>query len=50
LHEHFIYPCEIKNGNYMPPKDFGYSIEMKQKSIEKYKFPNGEYWRKNIWD
>jgi len=48
LHEHFIYPCEIQNGNYMPPKDHGYSIEMKEESVKKYNFPNGEYWSKNI--
>ncbi|MDC1296474.1 fuconate dehydratase [Alphaproteobacteria bacterium] len=48
LHEHFIYPCEIKNGNYMPPKDYGYSIEMKKESINEYNFPHGKYWSKNI--
>ena len=48
LHEHFIYPCHIKNGSYMPPKDNGYSIEMKEESVKKYNFPNGEYWSKNI--
>ena len=48
LHEHFIYPCEIKNGNYMPPKDHGYSIEMKKESVNEYNFPNGKYWRTNI--
>ena len=47
LHEHFIYPCNINNGNYMPPLDHGYSIEMKEKSVNVYSFPNGEYWRNN---
>jgi len=47
LHEHFIYPCKIKNGNYMPPEDFGYSIEMKEKSVTEFSYPNGEYWRNN---
>tara|TARA_B100000700_G_scaffold142274_1_gene158205 strand:- start:218 stop:1522 length:1305 start_codon:yes stop_codon:yes gene_type:complete len=45
LHEHFIYPCNIKNGHYMPPLDHGYSIEMKEKSINEYLFPNGNYWK-----
>ena len=45
LHEHFIYPCDIKNGNYMPPKDYGYSVEMKSESVKRYLFPSGEYWR-----
>ncbi len=44
LHEHFVYPCVIKNGNYMPPLDMGYSIEMKEKSVKTFTFPNGDYW------
>ena len=47
LHEHFVYPCKINNGNYMPPMDHGYSIEMKEKSVNTFLFPNGEYWSKN---
>ena len=47
LHEHFIYPCIIKNGNYMPPKDFGYSIEMREKSVNEFSYPNGNYWKNN---
>tara|TARA_B110000263_G_scaffold232248_1_gene228156 strand:- start:1084 stop:2385 length:1302 start_codon:yes stop_codon:yes gene_type:complete len=48
LHEHFIYPCNVVNGNYMPPTDHGYSIEMKENSVSTYSFPNGEYWRQNV--
>lgn len=44
LHEHFLDPVDIKNGAYMPPKMPGYSITMKQESLEKYSFPNGEAW------
>ncbi len=44
LHEHFKYPVVIKNGNYMPPLAAGYSITMKNTSIEEYSFPNGEAW------
>jgi len=47
LHEHFVYPCTIKNGNYMPPLYHGYSIEMKQNSVNEFVFPNGDYWRNN---
>tara|TARA_B100001123_G_scaffold109609_2_gene127576 strand:- start:231 stop:1529 length:1299 start_codon:yes stop_codon:yes gene_type:complete len=47
LHEHFAYPCTIKNGNYMPPLDHGYSIEMKENSVNEFLFPNGNYWRNN---
>ena len=47
LHEHFIYPCKVENGNYMPPLDHGYSIEMKQNSVNEFSFPNGNYWINN---
>ncbi len=48
LHEHFIYPCIVKEGNYMPPLDYGYSIEMKEKSLNTFSFPDGEYWSQNL--
>ncbi len=44
LHEHFQDPVTIKNGAYMPPQLAGYSITMKEKSLETYLFPNGTYW------
>ena len=47
LHEHFIYPCNIFNGNYMPPLDHGYSIEMRENSVNEFSFPNGNYWKNN---
>ena len=39
-------PAILKNGNYMPPLDHRYSIEMKRESVNKYLFPKGEYWSK----
>ena len=48
LHEHFVYPCTIKNGHYMPPMDFGYSVEIKSKSVKQFEFPNGDYWLNKI--
>ncbi len=45
LHEHFQDPVTIKNGAYMPPQLAGYSITMKEKSLETYLFPNGTYWK-----
>ena len=45
LHEHFLNPVVINNSAYMPPSSPGYSIEMKPESLEKYEFPNGEYWQ-----
>ncbi len=44
LHEHFVNPVVIKNGNYMPPTAPGYSIEIKKESRELYTFPTGEIW------
>lgn len=38
LHEHFIEPCIIENAAYMPPKRPGFSIEMKQSSMQQYRF------------
>ncbi|MCG6154306.1 enolase C-terminal domain-like protein [Rubinisphaera margarita] len=44
-HEHFVDPIRIRNGHYLLPKKPGYSITMFPESIEKAKFPSGEYWR-----
>lgn len=40
LHEHFIHPCVIENAAYMPPKEAGFSIEMKDSSLKEYQFKN----------
>ena len=32
----------------MPPLDHGYSIEMKEKSVNTFSFPDGEYWSQNL--
>jgi L-fuconate dehydratase len=44
LHEHFYDPVIIKNGSYMPPKNPGYSITMKQETLINYSFPDGNIW------
>nr|XP_013012656.1 mitochondrial enolase superfamily member 1 isoform X4 [Cavia porcellus] len=46
LHEHFKYPVYIKQASYMPPQDAGYSTEMKEDSVKKHQYPDGEVWRK----
>ncbi|XP_017515366.3 mitochondrial enolase superfamily member 1 isoform X2 [Manis javanica] len=46
LHEHFKYPVVIKNASYMPPTDAGYSTEMKEDSVKKHQYPEGEVWKK----
>lgn len=45
LHEHFLEPCIVQNGRYMPPLRPGYSIEMKADSRRDYSFPGGYIWR-----
>jgi L-fuconate dehydratase len=45
LHEHFVYPVEVRNGNYVAPLAPGYSIEMKPESIKQYEFPDGAVWK-----
>lgn len=45
LHEHFLDPCIIQNGCYMPPTSAGYSITMKAASIEEYSYPDGKAWQ-----
>ncbi|XP_025220737.1 mitochondrial enolase superfamily member 1 isoform X2 [Theropithecus gelada] len=46
LHEHFRYPVIIQRASYMPPKDPGYSTEMKEESVKKHQYPDGEVWKK----
>lgn len=38
LHEHFLDPCVINDGAYMPPTSPGYSIEMKAESLQQNAF------------
>ena len=45
LHEHFVHPVIIQNGNYMPPLAPGYSITMKEDAIAAYTYPSGEMWK-----
>ncbi|MCE9589962.1 MAG: L-fuconate dehydratase [Planctomycetes bacterium] len=45
LHEHFMEPCVVKRGHYMPPTRPGYSIQMKAASLEEYEYPKGKAWK-----
>lgn len=38
LHEHFIDPCIVKNGNYIAPSNPGFSIQMKQQTLKDFIF------------
>ncbi|MCJ1312941.1 L-galactonate dehydratase [Agyrium rufum] len=47
LHEHFHHPAVIKDGYYQTPMEAGYSVEMKEASMEEFGFPGeeGGFWR-----
>ncbi len=45
LHEHFVVPTDIQNGNYVAPLQPGAGAEIHQASIDIYQFPNGTYWK-----
>ena len=48
LHEHFINPCVVKGGVYIPPQEAGYSIEMQPQSIQDYTYPTGKVWKERL--
>lgn len=45
LHEHFLDPVLVRDGKYFPSDKPGSSQQMKQTSIDNYRFPNGPKWR-----
>ena len=45
LHEHFLDPVEIRDARYVLPTRPGYSAEMRQESLARYRFPDGDEWR-----
>ncbi|MBW3506995.1 L-fuconate dehydratase [Pseudomonas sp. NKUCC02_KPG] len=45
LHENFLEPIVIRRGRYMPPQQPGYSVTMKQSSLEHFEYPNGPEWQ-----
>jgi L-fuconate dehydratase len=45
LHEHFVYPCIVRDARYLAPTRPGYSITIKPESLEAYEFPAGRVWR-----
>ncbi|HVS29858.1 MAG TPA: L-fuconate dehydratase [Thermoanaerobaculia bacterium] len=45
LHEHFVDPCIVKNARYLAPTRPGYSITMKDESLDAYEYPAGRVWR-----
>jgi L-fuconate dehydratase len=45
LHEHFVDPAEVSAGRYVAPTRPGFSSQMRDKSLEQYRFPDGEAWQ-----
>jgi len=46
LHEHFEDPCRIEKGAYMAPRAPGYSIKMREETLERFRYPHGSEWRR----
>lgn len=44
LHEHFLTPVHIRRGHYMVPTEPGYSIEIREESLNRFAYPQGEAW------
>jgi L-fuconate dehydratase len=44
LHEHFLDPVVIRNGHYMLPGSPGYSIQIREESLVRFAYPQGEAW------
>lgn len=46
LHEHFVTPVHILKGRYQVPVEPGYSIEIREESLRRFAYPDGEIWSK----
>lgn len=44
LHEHFVTPVHIRDGHYQVPTELGYSIEIREESLDRFAYPQGEAW------
>ncbi|WP_394838444.1 fuconate dehydratase [Pendulispora rubella] len=45
LHEHFVDPALMKNGRYVAPTAPGFSAQMFEGTVERYRFPDGPEWK-----
>ncbi len=48
LHEHFVYPVVVRQGHYLPPTGAGYSAEIKQSTLDHFRFPDGPVWQARL--
>lgn len=44
LHEHFEDPCHMHEGAYQVPTSPGFSIRMKDESLQSFRYPDGAEW------
>ncbi|QCP00066.1 L-fuconate dehydratase [Arthrobacter sp. 24S4-2] len=44
LHEHFVDPCIVVEGNYVLPSQPGYSAKVFRETLDVYSYPKGSYW------
>jgi len=47
LHEHFVDPVEVSAGRYTAPTRAGFSAQMREQSLERYRFPDGAAWKRD---
>ncbi len=48
LHEHFVDPCDVRDGAYQVPQQPGFSVKMHAASLQHFEYPNGAEWQKRI--
>jgi L-fuconate dehydratase len=48
LHEHFLAPVHIVDGNYAAPSAPGFSAQMRASSISEYTYPDGTFWSADL--
>ena len=48
LHEHFLEPAKVVAGAYRAPVLPGSGAQMNDKSIQRYRYPSGEYWHSEL--
>jgi L-fuconate dehydratase len=44
LHEHFTAPVVVRRGNYLAPTTPGSGATMREESLQRFRFPDGEVW------
>jgi len=48
LHEHFVDPVVVSDGNYAAPRTPGFSAEVHAETLRDYAYPGGVQWREDV--